>query len=177
MTSIDCIILGVANIKDNRNDNATIPEIDELLSSRYDGYKPSKLIVDMDYRVYQKYTDLDVIIPHKDEKKLAPADLKTKVEVINRRSAIEQCISHMKNDFKLGINYLHGELGDIINPIFSASASNLRKYSTKYKKKLSRKLSRLNYRRKRKNKKITSHSVKIKRPAPKPLFEFLRTLL
>jgi hypothetical protein len=41
MTSIDCIIFCIANIKDNRHDNATIPEIDELLSSRYDGYKPS----------------------------------------------------------------------------------------------------------------------------------------
>jgi hypothetical protein len=29
----------------------------------------------------------------------------------------------MKNDFKLGINYFHGELGEIINPIFSAIAS------------------------------------------------------
>jgi hypothetical protein len=118
----------------------------------------------MDYRGYQKYTDFDVIIPHKDDKKLASADLKTKVRALNRRSAIEQYIYHMRNDFKLGINYLHGELGDIINHIFSASASYLRKYSIKYKKKLYRKLSRLNYRRKRKNKKIISH-----------LFEFLRT--
>jgi hypothetical protein len=31
-----------------------------------------------------------------------------------------------KNDLKLGINYLHGELGDTINPIFSALASNLK---------------------------------------------------
>jgi IS5 family transposase len=83
------------------------------------------------------------------------------VEALNRRSAIEQCISHMKNDFKLGINYLHGELGDTINHIFSAAALNLRKYATKYKEKLSMKLAKLNYR-KRKNKKITSHSIKIK---------------
>jgi IS5 family transposase len=89
MTPIDCIILGIANIKDNKHDNATIPEIEELLSSRYDGYKPSKLIVDMGYRGYQKYTDLDVIIPQKDDKKFASADLKTKVEALNRRSAIE----------------------------------------------------------------------------------------
>jgi IS5 family transposase len=53
MTAIDCIILGVANIKDNRHYNATTPEIEELLSSIYDGYKPSKLIVDMGYRGYQ----------------------------------------------------------------------------------------------------------------------------
>jgi hypothetical protein len=33
----------------------------------------------MDYRRHHKYTDLDVIIPHKDDKKFAPADLKTKI--------------------------------------------------------------------------------------------------
>jgi hypothetical protein len=43
----------------------------------------------MGYRGYQKYTDLDVIIPHKDDIKLAHADLKIKVEALNRRSAIE----------------------------------------------------------------------------------------
>jgi hypothetical protein len=32
----------------------------------------------------------------------------------------------MKNDFKLDINYLHRELGDIINPVFSATESNLK---------------------------------------------------
>jgi hypothetical protein len=31
----------------------------------------------------------------------------------------------MKNDFKLDINYLHGELDDTINHIFSATALNL----------------------------------------------------
>jgi hypothetical protein len=65
----------VSQILDNRHDSATIPELLELLLL-YDGYKPSKLIVDMGYREYHKYTDLDVIIPHKDDKKLAPADLK-----------------------------------------------------------------------------------------------------
>jgi hypothetical protein len=65
-------------------------------------------------------------------KKLAPVDLKTKIEALNRRTSIEQCISHMKNIFKLGINYLHGELSDIINLIFSAAALHLRKYAIKY---------------------------------------------
>jgi hypothetical protein len=40
----------------------------------------------------------------------------------------------MKNNFKLGNNYLRGELGDIINPIFSAAASSLRKFATKMNK-------------------------------------------
>jgi hypothetical protein len=145
MIVIGCIILCVLNIDDNILDSAIMSELLELLSSSsYDGYKPLKLIVDMSYRGYHKYTDLDVIIHHKEDKKFAPDDLKTKVEALNRRSAIEQSISHMKNDFKLGINYLHGELGYTTNPIFSATSSNLRKFATKYKK-ISRKLIKRNY--------------------------------
>jgi hypothetical protein len=53
MTVTDCTILDVTNIKDNRHNSATISEIEKLLSSRYDGYKPSKLIVDIGYRGYQ----------------------------------------------------------------------------------------------------------------------------
>jgi IS5 family transposase len=78
MTVIECIILGAANNNNNNNnnryDNISIPELLELLSSLYDGYKPSNLIIDINYSGYQKYTDLNIIIPHKDDKKLAPAD-------------------------------------------------------------------------------------------------------
>jgi hypothetical protein len=40
MTSIGCIIIGTINIEDNRHDSTTIPELLELLSSLYDGFKP-----------------------------------------------------------------------------------------------------------------------------------------
>jgi hypothetical protein len=40
---------------------------------------------------------------------------------------------YIKNNFKLGVNYLYGELSDIINHIFSVTALNLIKDATKYK--------------------------------------------
>jgi hypothetical protein len=52
MTVIDYIINYITNIKDNRHNSATIPDLIELLSSIYDNYKPSKLIIDMGYRGY-----------------------------------------------------------------------------------------------------------------------------
>jgi hypothetical protein len=50
MTSIGCIILDAINIKDIYG-SATIAELLDLLLSLslYDGFKPSKLIIDMNY--------------------------------------------------------------------------------------------------------------------------------
>lgn len=52
-----------------------------------------------------------------------PAALK---RALKRRSAIEPHIGHMKNDGKLGRNYLKGKLGDMINAVLSAVGHNLR---------------------------------------------------
>lgn len=45
---------------------------------------------------------------------------------IHRRQAIEPHIGHMKNDGKLGRNYLKGSLGDICNSILCGVGHNLR---------------------------------------------------
>jgi IS5 family transposase len=46
---------------------------------------------------------------------------------LKRRSAIEPIFGHMKSDYRLDRNRLHGELGDEHNFILSAAAFNLRK--------------------------------------------------
>lgn len=45
---------------------------------------------------------------------------------LKRRQAIEPHIGHMKNDGKLGRNYLKGELGDEFNAILCGIGHNLR---------------------------------------------------
>ena len=46
---------------------------------------------------------------------------------LKRRSSIEPVIGHMKQEHRLGVNYLAGLEGDKFNPIISASAFNLKK--------------------------------------------------
>ena len=46
---------------------------------------------------------------------------------LKRRASIEPVIGHMKQEFRMGVNYLGGIEGDKINPILSASAFNLQK--------------------------------------------------
>ena len=47
-------------------------------------------------------------------------------KMLKRRSVIEPMIGHMKNDGKLGKNYLKGVIGDKINAVLSAVAHNTR---------------------------------------------------
>ncbi len=46
---------------------------------------------------------------------------------LKRRSAIEPVIGHMKNDGRLGRNYLLGEEGDKINAVLCGAGHNMRK--------------------------------------------------
>ena len=46
---------------------------------------------------------------------------------LKRRSSIEPVRGHLKQDHRMGVNYLGGIQGDKINPILSASAFNLQK--------------------------------------------------
>ena len=46
---------------------------------------------------------------------------------LKRRSSIEPVIGHMKQEHRLGRNYLGGIEGDRMNPILAASAFNMQK--------------------------------------------------
>ena len=47
-------------------------------------------------------------------------------KLLKRRQMIEPHIGHMKNDGKLGRNYLKGKLGDLINAVLCGIGHNLR---------------------------------------------------
>jgi IS5 family transposase len=59
-------------------------------------------------------------------KKNATAYEKRKAKARFRRwAAIEPRIGHLKSDFRLGRNFLKGQVGDAINLLLAAAASNL----------------------------------------------------
>ena len=45
---------------------------------------------------------------------------------LKRRSAIEPVIGHMKNDGRLGRNFLAGRIGDAVNALLCGAGYNLR---------------------------------------------------
>jgi len=59
-------------------------------------------------------------------KKNATAYEKRKAKArFRRRAAIEPRIGHLKSDFRLGRNFLKGQVGDAMNLLLAAAASNL----------------------------------------------------
>ena len=55
---------------------------------------------------------------------LGPASIKKKLK---RRNAVEPVGGHMKNNGRLGRNFLRGEAGDAINALLCGAGHNLRK--------------------------------------------------
>jgi hypothetical protein len=90
------------------------------------------LIGDKGYIGQKKYNETQILTLKRVNSKSKDVSI-TKIELkhLNRRSDIEEIISHLKTDFKLGRNYFKGKIGDIINPILSASASNFKLYARK----------------------------------------------
>ena len=66
------------------------------------------------------------IVTHNRAKKNASAYEKRKAKArFRRRAAIEPRISHLKSDFRLGRNFLKGQVSDAIDLLLAAAASNL----------------------------------------------------
>jgi IS5 family transposase len=62
------------------------------------------------------------------------------------RAGIEAIIGHLKSDFRMGQNYLHGESGIQINALMSCAAWNLKKLMAVLGEQALRLLARLFYR-------------------------------
>jgi len=84
------------------------------------GVKPNRIYVDKGYRGHD--SSLKLRVYKAGQKRLAPVIKKE----MKRRTAIEPVIGHMKNDGRLGGNYLKGRLGDAINATLSAVGYNFR---------------------------------------------------
>jgi len=62
-------------------------------------------------------------------KKNATAYEERKVKArFRRRAAMQPRIGHLKSDFRLGGNFLNGQVGDAINLLLAAVSSNLRRW-------------------------------------------------
>ena len=88
---------------------------------RVTGLEPKVLAVDKGYRGHDYQGAAEV---HIAGKKAKTRQLK---RLLKRRSAIEPCIGHMKNDDRMDRNHLKGAHGDKINALSAAIGFNFRK--------------------------------------------------
>lgn len=115
-------IVGALSFSENMYDGKTLkPSLDQV--SKIAGCAPNKAYVDRGYRGYTSDQG-DIAIFHQAQRKgLSP---RTK-RLLKQRSRIEPVIGHLKDDHRLGRNFLLGTDGDEINVILAAVAFNLRK--------------------------------------------------
>lgn len=93
--------------------------IDELETQT--GITVERAYVDKGYRGHQHPKKNRVFISG--QKRGVTAAIKKELK---RRSAVEPLIGHLKNDGRLGRNYLHGKLGDQVNALMVAAGYNFR---------------------------------------------------
>lgn len=111
--------LGATALHNNPYDGHTLkPAIDEYEETT--GVKTERIYVDKGYRGHDP--SLKLYTYKSGQKRVSPAIKKE----MKRRSAIEPVIGHIKNDGRLGRNYLKGKSGDVINARLAAVGYNFR---------------------------------------------------
>lgn len=119
-TSRESFIIGALGVHGNPYDGHTLPAAIEQAERLCGDRKLGRVFVDQGYKGhgYTGGTEIHIC----DRRKLSPRLRRH----ARRRSAIEPIIGHMKNDGRLGRNYLRGQEGDRTNAILCAVGQNLR---------------------------------------------------
>jgi len=120
------IVVGAMAFTDNVYDGDTLaPQLAQ--TKRLTGFSPKFGIVDRGYRGRKKVESTTIVIPNK-----LPASAnnyqKQKIrKQFRARAGIEPIIGHLKQDHRMGRNYLLDETGDRVNTLLAAAGFNLRK--------------------------------------------------
>jgi len=131
-TSKTLIITAVKSFTGNPNDSKTIePLLDQLKSNI--NHTPKEVIYDRGGKGQKQIGDTIISTPSKPLKRDSEYQKRKKRKKFRRRAAIEPVIGHLKSDFRMGQNYLHGEKSPQINAFLAATGWNLKKMMEKLK--------------------------------------------
>jgi len=126
-TSKDNFVVGAMAFHGNPYDGHTLNE-SVSQAERLAGFTAKEIYVDMGYRKHDYEGEAVVHVARRGLRKVKHSLRKW----LKRRSAIEPIIGHMKNDGRLGRNYLLGEEGDRMNAILCGTGHNMRKLLTAF---------------------------------------------
>ncbi|EMK06155.1 transposase [Leptospira sp. ZV016] len=116
-------IVGVQALHDNPYDGHTLKDAINQME-KIVGLRPKEVYVDLGYKGKDHHPeDVQVHLSNKSRKKMTRWERMW----MNRRSAIEPVISHLKQDHNMIRNFLKGKEGDRINAILSAAGFNFSK--------------------------------------------------
>ena len=133
------VILGVQSFSGNPHDSKTIEPLLDQMQSNLD-YAPKEVVYDRGGKGVKQIGDTIISTPGKPLKRDSEYEKRKKRNKFRRRAAIEPVIGHLKTDFRMGQNYLHGEKSPQINALLAATGWNLKKMMAKLRKEMEKKL-------------------------------------
>ena len=120
------IILAITTFLENIYDGHTLePLLNQMESNKI--RLPKELVYDRGGRGKADVKGVKIIIPSPPKKTDTLYQKQSKRKKCRTRAAIEPIIGHLKTDFRMSQNYLHGEAGVKINAFMAATAWNLKK--------------------------------------------------
>ncbi len=139
------IITAIKSFEGNPHDSKTIePLLDQMQENIQ--YNPKELIYDRGGKGQKQIGNTKIRTPDYRPLKTDTAYQKrVKRKNFRRRAAIEPVIGHLKTDFRMAQNYLHGEKSSQINAFLAATGWNLKKMMSQLKLELQKIFSLLNF--------------------------------
>jgi IS5 family transposase len=124
------IILAIQAFLENPFDGHTIePLLHQMENNKIN--LPKELVYDRGAKGKSEINGVKIILPSPPKKTDSQYQKQTKRKKCRARAAIEPIIGHLKTDFRMGQNYLWGEIGVQINALMAATAWNLKKMMAK----------------------------------------------
>jgi IS5 family transposase len=126
-TSKTLIITAIKAFEGNPHDSKTIePLLDQVIKNELT--LPSEVVYDRGGRGQKLIGDTIISTPdNRPLKRDTEYQRKQKRKKFRRRAAIEPVIGHLKTDFRMGQNYLHGRFSPQMNAFLAAAGWNLKK--------------------------------------------------
>ena len=125
------IITAIKSFLGNPHDSKTIAPLLEQ-AKRNNNYVPEELIYDRGGKGIKEVGKTKISTPdYRPLKRDTEYQKKKKRKKFRKRAAIEPVIGHLKTNFRMGQNYLHGNNSPQINAFLAAAGWNLKKLMLK----------------------------------------------
>ena len=129
------LILGIEAFEGNPHDSKTIEPLLNQVNKNLD-YQPQEVIYDRGGRGIPSINGTIISTPKPPKKSATQYQKRVARKKFRRRAAIEPVIGHLKSDFRMAQNYLHGKNSPRINAMLAATGWNLKKMMEKLKQEL-----------------------------------------
>lgn len=131
----ELVVLAVDSFEGNPHDGKTIEPLLNQMEVNLE-YLPEEVVYDRGGRGKSQIKGVKISTPKPAKKSDSQYQKRKKRKKFRRRAAIEPVIGHLKTDFRMAQNYLHGRSSPRMNAMLAATGWNLKKMMEKLKQEL-----------------------------------------